>query len=103
MTVPWAAPEANAGQLKFVRLSGFRDALKHAGPGFGVRTVFGQGRDEAFRVSVPGKALPGGVKVHTVDPGAEQEPEVVYLWDDRIGAVANGINYFEKEEGEEPS
>lgn len=33
----------------------------------------------------------------------EQEPEVVYLWDDRIGAVANGINYFEKEEGEEPS
>ena len=33
----------------------------------------------------------------------EQEPEVVYLWDDRIGTVANGINYFEKEEGEEPS
>ena len=33
----------------------------------------------------------------------EQEPEVVYLWDDRIGTVANGINYFEKEEGEESS
>ena len=33
----------------------------------------------------------------------EPEPEVVYLWDDRIGTVANGINYFEKEEGEEPS
>ena len=33
----------------------------------------------------------------------EQEPEVVYLWDDRIGTVANGINYFGKEEGEEPS
>ena len=32
----------------------------------------------------------------------EQEPEVVYLWDDRIGTVANGINYFEKE-GEESS
>ena len=45
--------------------------------------------------------LCGYLLLNTDEP--EQEPEVVYLWDDRIGAVANGINYFEKEEGEEPS
>ena len=33
----------------------------------------------------------------------EQEPEAVYLWDNKVGTVANGINYFEEEEGEEPS
>ena len=31
------------------------------------------------------------------------EPEAVYLWDSKIGTVANGINYFDAEEGEEPS
>lgn len=32
----------------------------------------------------------------------EQEPEAVYLWDNKVGTVANGINYFE-EEGDETS
>lgn len=32
----------------------------------------------------------------------EQDPEVVYLWDNKVGTVANGINYFE-EEGDETS
>ena len=31
------------------------------------------------------------------------EPEAVYLWDSKIGTVANGVNYFDAEEGEEPS
>ena len=31
------------------------------------------------------------------------EPEAVYLWDNKIGTVANGVNYFDAEEGEEPS
>ena len=30
----------------------------------------------------------------------EQEPEIVYLWDDKLGTVANGVNYFEKEKGD---
>ena len=29
------------------------------------------------------------------------EPEAVYLWDSKIGTVANGVNYFDAEEGEE--
>ena len=37
----------------------------------------------------------------------EEEPlepeQVVYLWDDRMGTVANGINYFETEAGDAPS
>ena len=32
---------------------------------------------------------------------AEAE-EAVYLWDNRLGTVANGINYFEKEAGDAP-
>lgn len=32
----------------------------------------------------------------------EQE-EAVYLWDDQLGAVSNGINYFEREAGDAPS
>ena len=35
------------------------------------------------------------------EPEAKQE--TVYLWDNKIGTVANGINYFEEEEGEETS
>lgn len=31
------------------------------------------------------------------------EPEAVYLWDSKIGTVANGVNYSDAEEGEEPS
>ena len=31
------------------------------------------------------------------------EPEAVYLWDSKIGTVANGVNYFDAEEGEETS
>lgn len=31
------------------------------------------------------------------------EPEAVYLWDNKISTVANGVNYFDAEEGEEPS
>ena len=27
----------------------------------------------------------------------EQKPEAVYLWDNKVGTVANGINYFEEE------
>ena len=26
--------------------------------------------------------------------------EAVYLWDDRLGTVANGVNYFEAGEGD---
>ena len=33
----------------------------------------------------------------------ETKQEAVYLWDNKIGTVANGINYFEEEEGEETS
>lgn len=33
----------------------------------------------------------------------ETKQETVYLWDNKIGTVANGINYFEEEEGEETS
>ena len=32
-----------------------------------------------------------------------EEPDVVYLWDNKVGAVSNGINYFDREAGEEPS
>lgn len=32
-----------------------------------------------------------------------KEPDVVYLWDNKVGAVSNGINYFDREAGEEPS
>lgn len=38
--------------------------------------------------------------------GEEELPaqeEAVYLWDNRIGEVANGINYHEREEGDEVS
>ena len=30
-----------------------------------------------------------------------EEPDVVYLWDNKVGAVSNGINYFDREAGEE--
>lgn len=33
----------------------------------------------------------------------ETPEETVYLWDDRLGTVANGISYFEAEEGDAPS
>ena len=38
-------------------------------------------------------------------PDGEQpeEEEAVYLWDNEVGTVANGISYFETEEGEQPS
>ena len=35
-----------------------------------------------------------------LDPGVQ---DVVYLWDNKVGAVSNGINYFDREAGEEPS
>ena len=33
----------------------------------------------------------------------EAAEEAVYLWDDRVGTVANGVNYFEAGEGDAPS
>ena len=33
----------------------------------------------------------------------EEAEEAVYLWDDKLGTVANGINYFEGKDGDEPS
>ena len=33
----------------------------------------------------------------------EATEEAVYLWDDRVGIVANGVNYFEAGEGDAPS
>ena len=37
-------------------------------------------------------------------PEAEstEQEEVVYLWDNKIGTVSNGINYFREEEGDGP-
>ena len=31
-----------------------------------------------------------------------EEPDAVYLWDNNLGTVSNGINYAAWEEGEEP-
>ena len=32
-----------------------------------------------------------------------QDEEAVYLWDNQVGRVANGISYFDKEAGDVPS
>ena len=37
------------------------------------------------------------------DKPEEAAEEAVYLWDDRLGTVANGVSYFEAGEGDAPS
>lgn len=36
------------------------------------------------------------------DEAAAAEPEVVYLWDNKLGTVANAVNYSGKGEEEDP-